>query len=668
MIDPALRDSLIGYDDVALATLSNPGLVRRAHRDLAEGKVKWVSSSPDAAEVEADGQLVSMTIRGPRFATCACQSSAMCRHRIAAVLFLQTQDFSVEALDTAPHLETADPKQVIEALDLSGLEKWAGKASWRAAIELASASFVIEAQSNAVRVIIDGQDEPVLILRGQSFDGIESKAPKPKRKALHAAAVLLARRHFGLSWPAFEEVATPVAEPAAPEMDAQFLTLVTQTLAEVAHLGFHLAPLPLEESLFEISVSSRADNLPRLATALRAIAAQIRLRRQRALSFDPDDMLAQTASAFTLVRALAQASGERYLALAGKVRRDFHPAPNLTLIGCGGEHWHNVSGARGVTAWFVEPHAGRWFNVTLARGPGQDPQFVPGHAWHHQAVWQTDPLAKLCHAEFELEGGQISEDGRLSVTAAARTKMRRSQALLPVSLPVIIRDWSSLPSEYLRQTGLGLDATSGFKPCLISPTGCAAPYFDELSQQLVWPVRDQHGAWLALTLDHEEPASIALEALESLGSPSWKGMILVRLGRDKRGLVVNPVTLLGEGQPVDLTFWQPPFGKPILSQPAWLTRLRHRFSGQHFRRAPRDETTAAIEGAWQYLVDRVEAGPGLATTLDRDRHAHAERLDALGTPTLANLMRQITCSATLLQAAYGLLIARQQRSAAPLLI
>jgi hypothetical protein len=668
MIDPALRDSLAGFDDTALAVLANPGLVRRAHRDLAEGKVRLVSSAPDRADVEADGQLVSITARGPRFADCACMSSAVCRHRIAAVLFLQSQASTDLGGEVVPPPDPANPEDVIVALDIAALERWAGKASWRAALELVGANCSVEPQANGIAVTIEGQDEAVLILRGQGFDGIVSKAAKGKRKALHAAAVLLARRHCGLPLPAAGDLSEQQADTAVPEIDAKFLALVEKALGEVVQLGFNLAPLPLEESLFEISVSSRADNLPRLAAILRTIAARIRLRRHRSLAFDPDELLELTATAFALIRALAVGSGDRQSALAGKVRRDFQTSPQLGLLGCGGERWRTIAGARGVTAWFVQIESGRWLSTTLARGPGQDPQFMPGQAWQYQSMWQTDSLAKLAHAHFELEGASISEDGRLSAPASAKATILQNGVAPSAELSVVIREWSELRSEFHRQAGLGLDAVPGPAPCLLAPSATASPYFDDLSQKLIWPIRDTQGAWLALTLDHEEPSSVAIEALEDQVRHSWNGLILARISRDRRGLVASPITLFGEGGPIDLTFWQKSHSKARPATGGWLARMRPHKSAQQFVRAPRDTTQSAIEAAWQYLIDRVEAGPGLFATLDGDRSAHAERLEAFGLPILAGLLRQINCSSSLLEAAFGLLVARQQRSSIPLLM
>ena len=96
--------------------------------------------------------------------------------------------------------------------------------------------------------------------------------------------------------------------------------------------GTALAPLPLEEDLFDLSVSSRADGLPRLAASLRAIASDLRLRRERSLAFDPDGLLERTATAHVLAGALASADPARRARLAGAVRRaiDLHFARTRT--------------------------------------------------------------------------------------------------------------------------------------------------------------------------------------------------------------------------------------------------------------------------------------------------------------------------------------------------
>lgn len=672
VIDPALRASLAAFDDAALATLANPGLVRRAHRDVVEGKVRLVSTAPGRADVEADGQLVQIDARGAKAAPCACKSVTVCRHRLAAVVFLRDgavgeaaapQEAAATSGDEQP---TADPAEIAMALDPGRLAKWAGKAAWRAALELAPAATRIAPSTQSLAVFFAEIDGPVLILRGQGFDGIVSKASKARAKAYHAAAVLAARAAFGAELPVGELEAEGLATDAAPPpVDPAFLARIAGALGEVAMLGMNLAPLPLEESLFELSVSTRADALPRLAALLRALAAQMRLRRGRALDFDPDRMLELAATAFALVRALERADPERRGSLAGKARRSFTEAAPLELIGCGTERWTTPTGARGVTTWFLAPMSGAWYSTTLARGPGQDPGFHPREAWQHQPYWRAESLATLSHASFTLTGAGLSTDRRLSAPAGAVAAIRARKVQPDPYTPGVVRDWSELHSGWLAQVGLGIDAGEEAAAALIAPAAIAPAYFDDLAQQLVWPVRDANGRWLALTLDHEEPVSTAIEALEANVRAGWQGMVLVRLSREGERLAVRPVTLFGADDPINLTLWQRQW-REAKTMRSWLERLRP--AGRSFSVQPRSGTDAALAKAWRHCIDLAEIGPSLARTLDHERQGHAERLDRIGLARLADLLRAGDGSAGLLAAAYGLMLARQQRCGPTLLV
>lgn len=683
MIDPALVASLAAFDDAALATLANPGLVRRAHRDVADGKVRLVNAVSGRAEVEADGHIVILDGSGAKTAPCACTSAAICRHRLAAVIFLRDHNGhgSADRCETgspdggsvAPCKSGAvpapalDPASILDPMDPERLMKWAGKAGWRAALELVPAAVSVEPSTHAIAVTFADMEGPVLILRGQGFDGIVSKASKARAKAYHAAAVLAARAHFGAALPDAQAVTDALPpDSGPPPIDPAFLARVAAALEEVAILGMNLAPLPVEEALFELSVSSRADALPRLAAILRAIAAQTRLRRRRALDFDPDRMLELAATAFALVRALERGEPERRAGLAGKARRAFIEAPPLDLAGCGAERWTSPTGARGVTAWFMERQTGTWYSTTLARGPGQDPGFHPRESWQGQPYWNSEPLAVLSHAGFTLTRAGLSDDRRLSAPAAATATIRERKVRPDPAWPGVFDDWSKLHEGWVAQVGLGIDAVEDAAAVLIAPSAIAPAFFDDLAQQLIWPVRDAAGRWLALTLDHEEPVSAAIEALEANVRTGWQGMVLVRLMREGERLAARPVTLFGAGDPIDLTLWQRSWREaaPVRD---WLARLRPN-GARPFAVKPRSATDAALAQAWRHCIDRAEVGPSLARSLDAERALHAERLERFGLACLADLLRAADDGGRLLAAAYGLMLARQGRCAPALLV
>jgi hypothetical protein len=289
-------------------------------------------------------------------------------------------------------------------------------------------------------------------------------------------------------------------------------------------------------------------------------------------------------------------------------------------------------------------------------------------------MWQAEPLAVLAHARIELEGARRSEQGRLSAPASARALVAARDVRPDSAWPGLVREWRDLRGAWLRETGLGLEADESPTACLLAPAGAAPPYFDDLAQQLVWPLRDAAGEWLGLTLDQEEPMAAAIEALESNVRSGWQGFVLVRLMRAGDMLEVRPVTLFGAGGAIDLTLWRPPYSPARRSGDGsvlnWLARLKASNS-RGFARAGRGGTDAALAAAWRQLLDCAESGPALTRSIrggpDGGVAAHADRLEGHGLPALAGLMREAGPGAGMLAAAYGLLVARQQRAGAPLL-
>ena len=662
--------ALRSYDAEALATLANPGLLRRARRDLEGGKIAFQSLADETAHLAVDGHKVSIDANGPQTARCDCPASGICRHRIAAVLFLQQ---AVEAVEAHPEQDqpTADPAASLAAISLDAARKFAGRAGWRAALELLDKVKGVERRDTSIAVSFDGLEGEVLILGGQGMGGIVSKAGKAAKKAYHAAAVIAARRHFGLPEEGLEEEPSPPgsfrSNATISSPDPAFLSQIESALAECTRIGFTLAPEALEETLFALSVSSRADALPRLAAILRGLAAQLRLKRTRALAFDAHRLLESLAIAHALIRAAAKLAPEDdgFVKIAGQVRREYHTVHELELVGCGADVWRTASGARGVTGHFVDPVEGKFYTASLARGAGQDPGFDPQLAYGQQALWQAAPLAVLAHARIRLCGVGVAGDGRLSAGSDVRAEIVERSVHPADAFAPIHHDWDELQLLLRERFGLGISADGQAQMILIAPADSGRPFFDELAQRLVWPVRDNAGRWLALTLDHDENASGAIERLESEMRGSWRGIVLLRAVQTGGRITLSPVTLFGKGIPLDLTVRSAQRGRTDeKDRLSWLRRLAPSRGQILVERAPQP-SSRAIESAFSHVLDRLEAGETLARLSDDSRAAHAARLTAYGMSNLGALMQKAEAGAGALAAAYGLLIARQQRISLP---
>jgi hypothetical protein len=648
----SLAATLAAYDEAALSVLANKGLVRRAARDVEEGKVALSGWDGDAALVAADGERVRIDARGPARAECSCPAPGVCRHRIAAVLLLQSGAQAAEV--TAPPLA-----EEIAAIPEEALLRFAGRAGWRAALEIAAAGAEIVEADAALVVRLSGEEHEVRYLRGLGVAGMVSKAPPARRKTLHAAALIAVRRQSGVE-PA--EAAAEAVEVAAP-IDPAFLADVRAALAEACRTALSLAPIALEERLFMLSVSSRADALPRLGAMLRGIAAAIRDRRTRSLRFDPDEALDRIAAADALVRALvAVEDAERRAALLGTVRQRYAEVGPLHLHGFGAERWRTDGGARGVTAHFYDAEADRWFAASLARGAGQDPGFDPGNAYAREAIWGGVTLARLAGSELRLDRASASPQGRLSTAGEARPAIIGDTQVSP-AWNCVLRRWRDLADRLRARLAGSLVAPPGEELVVLDPRRTGEPWFDDLAQMLRWPVEDDEGVWLQLSLPYDPDRASHFDLLAStLLRPRFGGAIVVAASAAGTNFALRPIALVEAG--VRSLDFEETGKRSIVS--GFLARLGR---GQR-------AFSAVPPAAGRLLLDRIagELTGAAETGCRREALGRlgglAERADAAGLRTVAEALAGIASAADpapqLLAARFCVDQSRRQLTALPL--
>lgn len=135
----SIRSDLAELGVDALIALSNPGFVKRAQKDIAEGRRPQIEVLDDAT-VQArydDGQLASLAPgKSLREARCTCPAAGLCRHRVTLVLayqdWVRTQAVEAaggDAVSAPAEAETAwspadfDDAMLARALPPSALEQ-----------------------------------------------------------------------------------------------------------------------------------------------------------------------------------------------------------------------------------------------------------------------------------------------------------------------------------------------------------------------------------------------------------------------------------------------------------------------------------------------------------------------------------------------------------------
>lgn len=621
---PQLIPLYARIDDATLEATASKGIVRRARADAVN--VRFESTGPDEIIAIIEGATVRLDDKGLGKARCSCPAATICRHKIAVVLALRTQGGEqpvapAVAIDWPGRLATFDRKTLQSAV---------GKADLRQALRLLALAeaTTTEAGNLSLKVVLrlNGEEIEVAIPAEGDFTSVVSSLPERRRPASHAAAILAARRHFGLEAIAIDEAAA-VADQTEFGPDAQLLAAMQDAVGRAYSHGFAVPSRALEERLMLLAVSSRAEAMPRLSASLRRIAEGLEQRRLRSVNHDAVELLREIAFAHSLLYAVSNISdGGRLRRLAGAVRAEYEPIGDLDLIGFGATLFETIAGAVGVTAHFVEPATGRAFTASLARGTTHDTGFEPRAAYRTQSVWgQT--LARLSLATFRLSGAQASSTGRLSLSQTSRAEaiqpFRPSREAItawagdrngPLA-NLAHMSWPILADHLARCFAPSLDMPPlPVQPVVLVPSRIAPVAFDDLTQRLRWSLMDINGAWISLTLDHNDSGRglgvsriAALEAAIGDGG-NKRPFAIVAIARPEGGkMTLEPIALWGETQTsLDFPDRRPAQEADVVSRiMAGLRRRAAQF-------APPPPTDVSVRQTSQLLQTGVDALIGFA--------------------------------------------------------
>jgi SWIM zinc finger len=502
----ALIDLYASLDDATLETVASKGVLRRAQADLEKVVIERLEETEIVGTI--DGATVRLDAKGLAKSRCSCPAPNTCRHRVALVLAARRRA-AAEGTATAASAATDWPQR-LAAFDQAALVKAVGRAPLRDAVRLLALAetVAVDVAPLSLRVTLRTPRETVevSIPAAGTFATIASSLPPRRQNSAHAAAMLAARRHFGIASEEPLEHEAPDQTPAEFVVDADLLAAIDTVLCEAYARGFAVASRALEERLGLLAISVRAEAMPRLSASLKRIAASLEQRRLRSVTHDPAALLSELAVAHALVHALSRASdAETRHRLAGAVRAEYLPAGDLDLVGLGAELFETATGARGVTAYFLELATGRRFSATLARGNANDTTFEPRAAFATETVWGRR-FADLATARFRLAGAHASSTGRLSLAQSARASepvpFAPTRQVLdgwhgapdtPVADTVHV-SWRRLADGLAERFAPALDAVvPSAVPVILVPARVAPVAFDDLTQSLSWQLMDASG-------------------------------------------------------------------------------------------------------------------------------------------------------------------------------
>ncbi len=567
------------YDDDTLVALANAGLLRRAAKDLEAGAIRWLEQQDAGGTVEVDGQQVRLDARGPQQARCDCPAPGVCRHILAASLWLRALPPAEAATQTeaapTPRPEV-DPLAEILALPDAALLKAAGKAAMRRAAAMAIRGVEWRTQGGALVIDLPELGTTCRWIAGAGFAGMVSELPAGERKAIHLLALALLRQAHGQAppWPTQVEEQEPSRQATRlGERERDFIGQVESMLHELIDGGLAHIGMQASARLLALNMSARGEGLPRLAALLRNLGGTIDLLIRRDHRAEERDALALMGRIQALCDALREADDAELAGLLrGRLQRDFQTSDEaLELLPLGACWWHTRGGARGLTLAVWDMAGARLLQATLARPDGSDTSFTRRSAWSAQALWSGAGAAqRSCEAVLHLERPRLADDGRLALGGSTQARTEALWKAEDARLHGVgCADWAELGEMLRNATGL---AGEPVDMLLLRPAATHPPSLDEAQQRLDWYVQDRRQRWLRLSVDASDEQQLRMENLNHLCARRMPvRAVLVRVERADADTTLTPVAILSENeegrlQVVSLDFAQIPPQGPSLAQ------------------------------------------------------------------------------------------------------
>lgn len=513
----ALLEFLASYDAAALIAASSKGVVTRAEKDAATGKVSLDAQENGEARLTLGREAVTLTAKGLNACRCTCPATGTCRHIVAAILFLRDN----AGTKPANVADNAEPQIGQPGFTLGEVERFA-RGDWPHALALTEArAEILPGTSPVIRFTETG--ERVTFPGGQPLSEALFKGPRgTRRRRVIAAAALVLLRQSGIALP--EHVAPA---PRTRAVDFRLLELAQTALRQAALALASGQVLAAGNRLFTIAISARAEAVPRLAAELRGLSERLDPDRLRHAEDRPELLLMAIARSYALTEALRHSPDDTVL--TGKLSRSFSPQGQRKLICLSAEHWHTPSGARGFSIILFDPESGRFHSATEARAAGTDPLFSPERLWH-QGFWNIGTPPSFSGHEILFDDLLMAADGAISLTQTARLGTVTSLACLREH-EAVIRSREELSSYRSRERGVGLRRKSGQVFALVSPKETAIPEKDAIRQVNSWTWFDETDDPLTLILPPEarpgsEPVEVEL-GLVAIGGPNSLRLLAV---------------------------------------------------------------------------------------------------------------------------------------------
>ena len=545
-IPQALRAALLSADEEYLIALSNKGTVNRAKKDLAAVRPEMKQADSETVTVSV-GDAVCTVAAPLGNSVCTCPSSAMCRHRMSAILWLKeqaAQEIAASGENAAPSGEEAPGATAEEmAAELSScpaqaLARQLGERRVSALVQRESSgegASVREAGSVTVEL-------PWIPATVRLIHPLEHSSC-----SCHSRSFCIHKAEALLIWQLRRGLATADGLLAFFRSETDGLpdrraicAVVQAALEDWMRTGLTRLPSSAQDTAERLAGLSHTSGLPSLERGIRRLHGELQSYFSRSAAFRSEVLLRRISAVWRLASALRAATEQEALRLAGTFREEYQAVGSLHLYLLGLQEVELAGGYGGTVYYFWETQKHRYYAYRDLRPRFYEGNRQSGHA--ETVLWELPgTLRQMWNCRLDLTGARVGGEGNLSATAQCRgTLLQKTPPGLVLPASAVQEDFSLLLPR--SRPGVGeLERLAILRPRRGEPQE-----YDRVEQRFTLRLLDGAGRDIWLTARYRDGRQAMMEALERLAerwaqSPALRPVFFGALYREGGRLCLHPI-------------------------------------------------------------------------------------------------------------------------------
>ncbi len=517
-IPETLRAALAAADEGYLIGLSNKGTVNRAKKDL-QTKAPVLEAGDDCVNVSIGGERCTITVPLGN-SKCTCPSTAMCRHRIGAMLWLMDQ--AGEAQPKAPDFPS------LRAYPGEKLVKQLG------AKRVSAIYFRFRAGE------LPQTEQGSVITMELPWHGVRVRLLEPVEHSTcscHSRSFCNHRAEALLFWQLQKGIAAPEAiamDGPDPDGVRGVCAAVREMLQSQMVTGLSRMPASVCDTVERMASLSHTAGHAELERALRRLHGEYSAYFSHSAAFQGEALLSALSRAYRLAQATEAASDGALPDYLGTFREEYGRTRAKELYHLGWREHRGRGGYAGTIYYFFEPKTGEFYSYSDVRPTFYEKSARRGSA----APWDLPcTLKEACGCLMTLDHPKVSAAGNLSATRECRATLIGPRKPWEV-IGAVQTDFEAL------LPGSGPNQPENRTLAILRPARWERQPYDHIRQVFSMELYDARGRDLALEVPYSQEEAALIAHLEGLKAA--RPVFFVRLYREGERLKCYPIELFDQ--------------------------------------------------------------------------------------------------------------------------